>query len=130
MTALVRIGDTVADPRDDVRGRQVKDCDGVSVGTVVDLLVDTREGKVRFLRVDHGRVAGFDTATSLLPVEAVSRVTPTEVHLDQTASRVAGAPRPADLPDRTAFYRSLYGYYDYPPFWSPGHIYPPFPHQR
>jgi len=121
----------VADPTDDIRGRTVRDRDGDEIGTVEDLLVDEQEGKVRFLRVEHGGVLGFGATPSFVPVEAVVRVSD-DVHVDRAKSEVAEAPRYApDLVDRpddeTAYYGSLYGYYGYVPFWGPAALPPPRP---
>jgi hypothetical protein len=68
---------------------------------------------------------------SFVPVEAVIQVDGEEVHIEQTWTRVVGAPRSGPtLAGHRDFYQSLYGYYGYLPFWSPGHVYPPFPQQR
>lgn len=121
----------VADPGQDVRGRTVIDSDGSKVGTVADLLVDTGENAVRFLRVEHGGVLGFGASSSFVPVDAVRRVTDDEVYVDSSRDRIAGAPRyDPDLVDQNAYYEQIYGYYGYRPFWTPGYFYPGFPVDR
>jgi sporulation protein YlmC with PRC-barrel domain len=124
-------GRTVADPADDIRGRTVKDIQGEEIGTVDDLLVDSDEEKVRFLRVEHGGILGFGATPSFVPVDAVTAVTDDEVRIDQSRERVAQAP-PYDpeLADETDYYGSLYGHYGYPPFWYPGYVYPGYPPRR
>jgi sporulation protein YlmC with PRC-barrel domain len=128
---LVRLADsgrTLADPGEDVRGRKVRDTAGDELGTVEDMLVDAEQGKVRFLRVEHGGILGFGATPSFVPVETVAGVSADEVVVDQSRERVAGAPRyDPDLVDQQQFYESLYGYYGYPPFWSTGYLYPGFP---
>ncbi|WP_229075103.1 PRC-barrel domain-containing protein [Actinoplanes sp. DH11] len=121
----------VADPAQDVRGRKVFDADGEEVGTVTDLLVDTDENAVRFLRVEHGGLLGFGASSSFIPVDAVRRVTDDEVHVDSPRDRIAGAPAyDPDLVDQVDYYDKVYGHYGYPPFWSRGYLYPGFPAAR
>ncbi|MDG4824960.1 PRC-barrel domain-containing protein [Asanoa sp. WMMD1127] len=130
---LVTLSDTerTVSAAEDVRGRRMRDCDGLLVGTVTDLLVDTGEGKVRFLRVGDSGAAGPRRLPVCVPVEAVTLVRSDEIQVDQTLTRITGAPRSdAQSGDQLPFYRVLYSYYDYPPFWSPGHVYPPFPQHR
>lgn len=127
---LVRLSDsgqTVADPAEDVRGRTVHDHDGEKIGKVEDLLVDADARKVRFLRIEHGGIMGFGATPSFVPVDAVGRITDDEVHLARTSKDVAGAPAyDPDLVDQRPYFESLYGYYGYTPYWSPGYMYPGF----
>src|SRR5687768_3954769 len=72
MTTLIRLRDSdhiLADPTEDIRGLQVQDRDGQEIGKVEDLLVDSEEHKVRFLRVDHGGLLGIGTTPSFIPVD-------------------------------------------------------------
>ncbi|UZJ25164.1 PRC-barrel domain-containing protein [Rhodococcus antarcticus] len=118
-------GKTVDVPENDVRDRTVKDKDGKGIGTVADLLVDDREGKVRFLQVEHGGFLGFGETTTLIPVDAVTKITTSDVFVDQSRDRVAGAPGyDPDLVDDRPYHSSIYGYYGYPPYWGAGYIYP------
>ena len=125
---LIRLSDTgqtVAEPEQDVRGRAVRDRDGEDLGKVDDLLIDEREHRVRFLRVEHGGILGFGTTPSFVPVEAITRIDD-DVHVDRARDVVADAPRyDPELADDTAYYNDLYGYYGYAPFWGPGLIVPP-----
>ncbi|MEH1127172.1 PRC-barrel domain-containing protein [Micromonospora sp. CPCC 206061] len=129
--ALVQLKDSgraVADPAEDVRGRKVRNTAGDELGKVETLLVDSDEEKVRFLRVDHGGILGFGATPSFIPVEAVAEVNDDEVVVDLSKERLAGAPRyDPDLVDQLPYYEDVYGYYGYPPFWSPGYLYPGFP---
>ncbi|MFI5892719.1 PRC-barrel domain-containing protein [Actinoplanes sp. NPDC051513] len=126
LTPLSETGQTVADPAQDVRGRAVIDSAGEKVGTVADLLVDA--DTVRFLSVEHGGILGFGATTSFIPVDAIERVTDDEVHVASAKDRIAGAPRyDPDLADQKPYYEDLYGYYGYPPYWTPGYFYPGFP---
>jgi sporulation protein YlmC with PRC-barrel domain len=104
----------LADVADDIRRRRVMDNWGNKIGTVEDLLIDTAESKVRFLRLEHGGVLGFGATASVLPVEAVMRISDEEVVVEQPRDRIAGAPyyNPT-LADQTSYYDSVYRYYGY-----------------
>jgi sporulation protein YlmC with PRC-barrel domain len=118
-------GQTVDRPEDDVRGREVNDKDGEGIGTVADLLVDDQEKKVRFLLVEHGGFLGFGETTTLIPVDAITTITESEVVIDQSRDRVAGAPGyDPDLVDDHPYHSDIYGYYGYAPYWGAGYIYP------
>jgi sporulation protein YlmC with PRC-barrel domain len=128
--ALHKLSDTdftVADPAEDVRGRKVLDKVGEEIGSVDDLLIDDREKKVRFLRVAAGGFLGLGETTFLIPVDAVTRVTPDAVRVDQTRERVTAGPRYDPDVVREPDWSSVYGYYGYPPYWGPGYVYPPYP---
>ncbi|WP_247647200.1 PRC-barrel domain-containing protein [Arthrobacter sp. E3] len=86
MGATIKLGD------EDVRRYCVKDRDGHDIGKVHDLLVDPRGNKVRFLVVESGGFLGMGERKSFIPVDAITRITTGEVHIDQTRERVAGAP--------------------------------------
>ncbi len=114
-------GQTIANPIDDIRGRTVTDAAGDELGTVEDLLVDDEQGKVRLLHVEHGGLLGIGASHAYIPVEAVTRVTPDEVQIDQTLDRVASAAQYSpEIVDEASGFEQLYGYYGYSPFWFPG----------
>jgi sporulation protein YlmC with PRC-barrel domain len=118
-------GQTVDGSANDVRGRQVRDKNGDGIGTVADLLIDDRGKKVRFLLVEHGGFLGFGETTSLIPVDAVTKITEADVQVDQSCEQVAGAPgySPALVDDRS-YHSSIYSYYGYVPYWGGGYTYP------
>lgn len=119
---------TVADPQQDVRGRAVVDSDGTKIGTVADLLVDSTDNAVRFLRVEHGGLLGIGATSVFIPVDAVRAVTEEAVAVDTSAHHVSGAPEyQPDLIDEREYYEQVYGYYGYTPYWTPGYFYPGFP---
>ncbi len=118
-------GQTIDGSANDVRGRTVKDKDGEGIGKVADLLVDDREDKVRFLLVEHGGFLGFGETKSLIPVDAVTKVTEDEVFIDQSRDRVASAPGYSpDLVDDRPYHSSVYSHFGYIPYWGPGYMYP------
>jgi sporulation protein YlmC with PRC-barrel domain len=98
-------GHTVDGSANDVRGREVKDKHGDGIGKVTDLLIDDRENMVRFLLVEHGGFLGFGETKTLIPVEAITKITEHDVCVDQSRERI-------------------YAHYGYGPYWGPGYMYP------
>ncbi|HVC75144.1 MAG TPA: PRC-barrel domain-containing protein [Candidatus Micrarchaeaceae archaeon] len=131
LSKLSDTGQTVANADDDIRGRNVKAKDGEDLGTVDDLLIDDQEGKVRFLRVEHGGFLGFGEAKSFIPVDAITRITKDDVFIDRSREQVAAAPRyDPDLVSQLGFYGELYGHYGILPFWGLGYAYPGYPYYK
>lgn len=132
--SLIRLSDSdqvPADPAEDIRGRTVHDRDGGDLGKVGDLLIDVDHSKVRFILVEHGGILGIGSKQSFIPVNAISRIDDDDVYVSEPRDRVAGAPRyDPDLVDAPDYYDSVYDYYGYPPYWSAGYIYPPYPLPR
>jgi sporulation protein YlmC with PRC-barrel domain len=117
-------GQTIDGLANDVRGRHVKDKNGEGIGKVADLLVDDLENKVRFLLVEHGGFLGFGETKSLIPVDAITKITENDVYVDQSRERVAAAPAyTPELVDDRPYHASIYSYYGYAP-WGVGDGYP------
>lgn len=117
---------TVADPRADVRGLTVVDANGEDVGSVDDLLVDSGETKVRFLRVRRGGFLGIGAEHFLVPVEAVREVTDDTVHIDRDGSRLTDAPGyDPDVAEDPIYFGGLYSWWGYT---APGYVYPGYPY--
>ncbi|MFY1693276.1 PRC-barrel domain-containing protein [Plantactinospora sp. WMMB782] len=133
-SSLIKLGDSdqiLADPGDDIRGRNVRDQNGEDLGKVDDLLVDTDEHKIRFLRVEHGGILGIGATAVFIPIDAIVEITDDTVHVGEPRERVAAAPEyDPEVIDEPDYYRSLYGYYGYPPYWGAGYTYPRFPWYR
>ncbi|WP_199516692.1 PRC-barrel domain-containing protein [Nucisporomicrobium flavum] len=132
-TSLIKLSDSdqiLADPGEDIRGRQVRDADGDDLGTVDDLLIDDGEGRVRFLRVAHGGILGFGATASFIPVDAVTRITDDTVYVGESRDRVAGAPGyDPELTEGSEYFEQLYGYYGYMPYWGGAYLHPGFPYR-
>jgi sporulation protein YlmC with PRC-barrel domain len=129
---LVKLSDDTLmldDPSADIRDRKVIDRQGDAIGHVSDLFVDRNEKKVRMLQVAAGGFLGLGDRHFLVPVDAITSVSESEIHIDQTRAKVVGSPaydpKLSDLPPRDTW-AGFYGYYGYPPYWSPGYIYPGF----
>lgn len=130
--ALVRLSDTdlmVADPGEDIRGRHVLDKSGEKLGKVHDLLIDEDEHKVRLMLVEHAGVLGINREKSLIPIDAITRITSDDVYVDLSLHLIAGASDydPEIINDR-AYYTGLYGYYGYAPYWADSYLYPRYPY--
>ena len=129
---LIKLSNTnlrVADPTQDVRGHRVVDKDGRDLGEVDDLILDRVETKVRFLEVTSGDLFGFGPAKTLIPVDAVTRISDKAVYINQTRQHVAAAPRydpdliVQDVGDE-GYVGDLYRHYGFLPYWGPGYVYP------
>lgn len=129
-SALLDLDDTdltVADPAEDVRGRKVVDRHGDEVGAVDGLLIDEQERRVRFIEVGSGGFLGLGKKERLIPVDAVAAVDDDAVHIDMTRESVAGSPAyDPEIATRPP-YADYYAYYGYPPYWTPGYVYPGYP---
>ena len=117
---LVRLRDTdqtVSSSGEDIRGRMAKDKDGHDLGTIEGLLIDEAERKVRFMEVASGGFLGLGESKSLIPIEAITRMTPDAVYIGHTRAHVAGAPRydPELVESRLDYFFNLFPYYGSPP---------------
>jgi len=117
LTRLRDTDQTVSSSDEDIRGRMAKDKDGHDLGTIEGLLIDDAERKVRFMEVGSGGFLGLGESKSLIPVEAITRMTPDEVYIGHTREHVAGAPRydPELVHTELEYFFNLYPYYGYPP---------------
>jgi hypothetical protein len=116
-TRLRDTDQTVSSSDEDIRGRMAKDKDGRDLGQIESLLIDDDEHKVRFMEVGSGGFLGLGESKSLIPVEAITRVTPDAVYIGHTLQHVAGAPRydPELVPTELEYFFNLFPYYGYPP---------------
>jgi hypothetical protein len=117
LTRLRDSDQTVSSSDEDIRGRMAKDKDGHDLGTIEGLLIDEVERKVRFMEVGSGGFLGLGESKSLIPVEAITRMTPDAVYIGHTRAHVAGAPiyDPDLVENRLDYFFNLYPYYGYPP---------------
>jgi hypothetical protein len=117
---LVRLRDTdrtVSSAAEDIRGRMAKDKDGRDLGTIEGLLIDGAERKVLFMEVGSGGFLGMGESKSLIPIEAITRVTPDTIYIGHTLEHVAGAPRydPKLVHTELEYFFNLFPYYGYAP---------------
>ena len=117
LTRLRDTDQTVSSSDEDIRGRMAKDKAGHDLGTIEGLLIDEAERKVRFMEVASGGFLGLGESKSLIPVDAITRVTPDAVYIGHTLQHVAGAPiyDPDLVETRLDYFFNLYPYYGYPP---------------
>jgi sporulation protein YlmC with PRC-barrel domain len=130
---LARLNDTdliLTDDHQDIRGCKVVDGHGNEIGRIDDLFIDVAEKRMRMLQIRAGGFLGLGERHFLLPVDAVTSVTDSVVHVNVTLEHVVGSPaydprlEVAPLPMTWGPY---YGYYELAPFWNPGYLYPEFP---
>jgi hypothetical protein len=68
------------------------------------------------LRIKHGGLLGVGAEVSFVPVELIVQVTDEAVVLASDQQSVRNAPRyDPKLVDMDNFYRSMYGYWGFPP---------------
>jgi hypothetical protein len=117
ITRLRDTDQTVSSSDEDIRGRMARDKDGHDLGTIEGLLIDEAERKVRFMEVASGGFLGLGESKSLIPVEAITRMTPDGVYIGHTREHVAGAPRydPELVHSELEYFFNLSPYYGYPP---------------
>jgi sporulation protein YlmC with PRC-barrel domain len=127
LQTLKQSGETVADPSQDIRGRDVLAKDGEKIGKVDALVLDDQESKIRFMRVEAGGFLGIGEKKWLMPVDAITRIDKDHVYVDQTRDKIVGSPvYDPDLVSKDAnnYYRGVYDYYGYGPYWMAGYRYP------
>jgi hypothetical protein len=113
----------LADPAEDVRGWDVRDAAGASVGVVQALILDRRERRVRLLGVAAAGGAG----ARLVPVDVVSRIGDRQVSLNRSLAHVLASPGAGSSPLSQQVLESVYAHYGLYPWWAPGYIYPSYP---
>jgi hypothetical protein len=72
----------------------------------------------------------IDERHALVPVDAITKISGMDVHIDQTREHVAKSPAydPAlVLTPPREYWEPFYGYYGLPPYWDNGYAYPQFP---
>ncbi len=127
---LVKLSDanlTVSAPDQDIRERKVLDQHGEDIGHVSDLFIDQDKRKVRMLQVAAGGFLGLGERHFLIPVEAVSSITPDAVSIKHTREHVVNSPAydpKLDEIRNPEFWGPYYGYYGYAPYWGGGLGYP------
>ncbi len=106
---------TIAGSDEDIRGRMVKDKDGLDVGRVEGLRVDDSDRTVRFMEVGSGGFLRLGESKSFIPVDAITGNDRRRGLYQPTREHVAGAPRydPDLVKDDPHFYFNPYPYYGY-----------------
>jgi sporulation protein YlmC with PRC-barrel domain len=111
----------------DIRGRKVNDPHGDAVGHVSNLFIDVGERKVRMLEIRGGGFLGIGDRHVLVPVDAITKITPDEVTINESRDRLAHSPAydPHLIEAPTAeYWEPFYGYYGLTPYWTAGYTYP------
>lgn len=120
---LMPLGDTERSlgRQQDLRGRRVFDRSGEEIGNITELLLDEREGQIRLIVVTADHLPGAGERAFALPVDAIDRLEPDRLFIDQMRERVLSAPLydPTVTPPLECW-GGLFNYYGYEPFWTPG----------
>ena len=96
---LVRLSDSdfvPANPKDDLRGKDVYDAQGQRIGSVEDLYIDPQERQVHFLEVGAGGFLGIGEKPLLVPVEDVVEVAEDRVTIESDRMEKVEGPAPFD----------------------------------
>jgi len=97
---LIKLGDSdfvLANPEDDLCGKDVYDPHGQHIGSVEDLYIDRHEREVRFLEVGAGGFLGIGEKRFLVPVEAVTQVAQNQVTIEPDRTVKVDGPAPFDI---------------------------------
>lgn len=135
-TALERLSDTglvLSELGQDIRGRKVVDQHGSDVGHISGLFIDEGERKVRMLELRAGGFIGIGERHFLLPVDAITSVGESAVHVSESGDRIVHSPvyDPTLVVASTRdYWEPYYGYYGLSPYWGTGYMYPTFPWTR
>jgi hypothetical protein len=82
------------------------------------------------LEVRAGGFLGIGDRHFLIPIDAISRVSKEDVHVNETRERIVQSPvydptlKVAPAPNA---WEPYYGYYGFSPYWGAGYMYPSFP---
>jgi sporulation protein YlmC with PRC-barrel domain len=132
-TELEKLKDTgleLDDDTQDIRNRKVVDAHDQDLGHVSALFIDRRERKVRMVEIRTGGFLGIGDRHVLLPVDAITRVGKSDVHVNQTRERIIASPaydpKLTETPTRE-YWEPYYGYYGLLPYWNAEYMYPHFP---
>lgn len=119
---LLRLGDEPpGGNQQDLRGRRVFDKGGEEIGVISGLLVDEAEGQIRLFEVTVREILPIGTQHVVLPVDAIDRLEPDRLFVDDLRERVLSSPpyNPNATPP-PEFWDGLFKYFGYQPFWEAG----------
>ena len=117
---LTSSGLELDDPSRDLRGREVVDRDGDTVGTVADMLIDPGLRVARLLVLESsGGLLGMGKKQYLVPLEAVHD-DGSQVRMDWSKDEITGQPeyRAADGEEEELQYAQVYAAYGIQPYWE------------
>jgi sporulation protein YlmC with PRC-barrel domain len=122
LLSLKRSGVAVT-PSEHVIGYAVHDMDNHRIGEVDDLIVDRDAGRVRFLVLGHGGLAGFGRTRHIIPVDTVTEIVgagiaPT-IFLGFPGALLEDAPRGKDLDEASLTHTC--SFFGCEPYWTEGY---------
>ena len=123
LVSLKRSGVAVL-PSEHVIGYAVHDMDNQRIGEIDDLIVDRDAGRVRFLVLGHGGLAGIGRTRHVIPVDAVNEVVgagvaPT-IFLAFPGALLEDAPRGEDMDEASLAHTCRF--FGCEPYWTEGYV--------
>lgn len=111
----------LADPADDLRGREVRDNAGEHVGHVEDILIDPDEARGRLVLASTDGMLGIGKHRYLVPIEVV-RAEDDTVTVDRPRAEIEKGPgyQPDALDDEDeaeSAFAEVYAWYGLDPYW-------------
>ena len=118
---LTSSGLELEDPSRDLRGRDVVDRDGNTVGSVADMLIDPTLRVARMLILETGGLLGMGKKQYLVPLEA-THVDGDQVRMDWHKDEITNEPEYhlADGDEEELQYAQVYAAYGIRPYWEAG----------
>jgi sporulation protein YlmC with PRC-barrel domain len=118
---LIRLIDsniTFAHLSDDIRGKDIFDRNSNKIGVVDALFIDEKEKKIRLIRAVSDGSMGIGQNISLIPIEAIVRITGNAIYVDFTTQHIKNAPIFEPELIEKDYLENLYGHYGIIPFWQ------------
>ncbi len=105
---------------DDIKGQNVLDANGETIGEIESVLVDSRTGKVEYITLTSGGVFGVGGDKYLIPWQALQTATDQEdqeeFRVNLTSEELENAPKGDEVPSR-AQSREIHEFYGVSPEW-------------
>ena len=118
---LTSSGLELEDPAKDLRGREVLDRDGESVGTVTDLLIDPTLRIPRLAVVETtGGLLGIGKKQYLVPLEAIGQDEGQQVRINRGKDEILAEPdyHATEGEEEELQYAEVYAAYGIRPYWE------------
>lgn len=127
MMAMFLAGTAFADERfaaenlksvDDIKGQNVLDVSGVTIGTIDDVLMDSKTGKVEYITLTSGGIFGVGGDKYLVPWQALQAAAdPEEFQVNLSSAELENAPKGDEVPTQ-AQSREIHEFYGISPEWQ------------
>lgn len=104
---------------DDIKGQNVLDANGETIGKIDSLLVDSRTGKVEYITLTSGGIFGVGGDKYLIPWQALRAATGQEgqFQVNLSSEKLKNAPKGHDVPSQVQS-REIHEFYGVSPEWQ------------